>query len=699
MALDSVQPLLFFAAGIAVELKNSTSPISKQDAEFALKVLAKMSFIRAFEAKALALTQATPPRLNGSVHLCAGQEAVPLGAIAGTGPDDQILATYRGHGWAIASGLDPQTLMDELCHRRTGLNGGRAGSAYLQAPHTRFIGENSIVGAAVPIACGIALANLHAGNNRVVIVSIGDGAMNQGSVHEGFAFAAAKNLPILFICENNGWSELTATSDMFRIDRLAKRGAGYGITAATVTGTDTLVVRDAVAAAAQQCRENGGPRLIEFRVPRLWGHYNRDIEHYRPKADKELASAEDPIVLLRTRLIESGHATAEAAQRIIAEQEAAVERLAETALNAPLPDPGEACNHVVASPAPIKDDPPPKETREMTYIEAVNAALRAELESNLKTLVFGEDVGKAGGIFGASRYLQRDFGANRVFDTPIAESAILGSAVGLAISGMKPIAEIMWSDFILVALDQLVNQAANVRYVTQGRSSVPMVVRMQQGMTPGSCSQHSQSIEAILAHIPGLKVAMPATPQDAYALLRAAAADPDPCVIIEARALYQAKGLVTLSDAPEPVGRARFHRHGTAAAIITWGTMVGVANEAARMLEQDGIDVSVLDLRWLSPMDEASLVVAAKRAGGKVVIVHEAVRTGGFGAEVAIRLNELIGHELDLRVRRVTTPDVRIPASPVLQAALAPNPEKVVSAIRQLLDMNVRGPARGAKAV
>jgi hypothetical protein len=207
----------------------------------------------------------------------------------------------------------------------------------------------------------------------------------------------------------------------------------------------------------------------------------------------------------------------------------------------------------------------------MTFIEAVNLALRTELETDPATLVYGEDVGASGGIFGASRYLQRDFGEDRVFDMPIAENAILGSAVGAAIGGMKPIVEIMWADFIFVALDQVVNQAANVRYVTGGRTACPMVIRTQQGVTPGSCAQHSQSIEAVLAHVPGVKVALAASATDAYALLRAAAADPDPVVVIEARGLYQEKAEVHLTEGAEPVGKARLRRAGSDVAFVTAG--------------------------------------------------------------------------------------------------------------------------------
>lgn len=657
-------------------------PLPSTEANFARQMLVQMSFIRAFETKAWSFSQVNPPRVMGSMHFCAGQEAVPLGAISALNEDDQVIATYRGHGWALASGLLPRAVMAEICHRAEGINGGRGGSAYLMAPHTRFIGENSIVGAGTTIACGVAMANVAQKNGRVVIVTIGDGAMNQGAVHEAMAFAAVRKLPVIFVVENNGWSELTATSDMFLVDRLAQRANGYGIPSGTIAGNDPLIVRDSIALAAARARKGEGPSLLECRVPRLWGHYNRDIEHYRSKADRAAAEAQDPINVLSQRLVAAGLMSEADIAAVIEEQNATVEAMAEEVMAGAKPDATEAALHVVS--VPDLTAPKITETKTMSYIEAVNTALRTELETVAETVVYGEDVGKAGGIFGAARYLQRDFGAERVFDTPITENAILGSAVGAAISGLRPIVEIMWADFLFVAIDQLINQASNVRYITGGKTGVPMVVRTQQGATPGSCAQHSQSIEAMLAHVPGLKVAIAATGADAYALLRAAAADPDPCIVIELRGAYQTKGEVHLTEAAEPVGRARLRREGSDCAIVTWGSMVGPSVDAAEALAAEGIEASVLDLRWLSPIDDAAIAAAVEAAGGRVLVVHEAVRTGGFGAEICMRIHER-GGAVKPVIQRLATPDVRIPASPDLQAALLPNATSIADAVRNLL--------------
>lgn len=661
-------------------LDQPVRPITPSDANFAREMLCRIAFIRAFEAKAFALTTEKPPKAMGSMHYCAGQEAVPLGASAALRDDDQVLCTYRGHGWAIACGVDPRSVMAELCQRAEGLNGGRAGSALLTAPHTRFIGENSIIGAGTTIACGVGIANTLKKNGRVVVVSIGDGAMNQGAVHEAFVFAVARKLPIIFVVENNGWAEMTATHETVKVERLALRAKGYGMPAVTIDGTDPMNVRDTISVAAERARNGGGPSLVECKVPRLWGHYNRDIEHYRPKADRLAAEEADPLKVLTRRLVDACFITEEDASGLVEQQEKVVAELTDAVLASPFPDPATAIDHVVAQRVSSRA-PEVLETKELNYIDAVNAALRAELETDPATIVYGEDVGKAGGIFGASRYLQRDFGEERVFDTPIAENAILGSAVGASISGLKPIVEIMWADFLFVAFDQLINQASNIRYLSRGLANAPLVVRTQQGSTPGYCAQHSQSIEAMLAHIPGLRVGLAATPEDAYSLLRAAAADPDPCIIIEARALYQTKGKVNLTKGAEPIGKARLRRRGSDVAIVTWGTMVEPAIKAARLLEDEKVSVSVLDLRWLNPLDEETLVSTVRASKGNVLIVHEAVKTGGFGAEIFTRIHEILGCETK-RVERLATPDIRLPSSPVLQQEVLPNEEKIANICR-----------------
>jgi acetoin:2,6-dichlorophenolindophenol oxidoreductase subunit beta len=322
-------------------------------------------------------------------------------------------------------------------------------------------------------------------------------------------------------------------------------------------------------------------------------------------------------------------------------------------------------------------------TRSLTYIQAVNEALRWGLETYPEAIVLGEDVAIPGGPYGASRGLRDAFG-ERVFDTPISETAMLGAGVGAAMRGMRPIVEIMYSDFFLVALDQLVNQAANIRYTTRGRYACPLTVRSQQAATPGACAQHTQSLEAFFAHVPGLRVGLPSNAQDAYEMLRVAIATDDPVVILESRALYPRKLEVVLDGPLEELGGARTLVAGDDVTIVAWGRIANDAATAAEQLAAEGVHADVLDLRWLSPLDFDAVRASIARTG-RVVIAHEANRTGGFGAELAARIAAEAFWDLDAPIERVAGPDVPLPAAPVLQDALLPGTDAIADAARRLV--------------
>lgn len=643
----------------------------------------QMSTIRRFEEQILELGK--EEHIAGSIHLCLGQEAIPVGAAAALEDRDRVLSTYRGHGWALACGTDPEALMAEIAQRASGVNGGRAGSPLLSDPDNGFLGENSIVGAGVPIADGVALASSYLETDRVVLTSIGDGAMNQGATTEGMIFAATRNLPVIFLCENNGWAEMTPTAQTNRGDDLAERGRALGIESHVVDGNDPFAVYEAVLAAAEACRRGAGPVLLECKTLRLSGHYNKDIQHYRPKEDSDAAQAGDALTrLIRTALDQSA-LTEDEIDEIDEEVFGLIDGIAERVRRMPAPSPIDVRDHVVAPAShDATFDSALEPVKELTYLRAINLALKTEMENRPEVAIWGEDVGFAGGIFGVTRGLHKQFGDRRIFDTPIAEAAILGAAVGAAIEGLRPVVEIMWADFLFVALDQVVNQAANVRYINRSRLSAPLVVRMQQGVTAGSCAQHSQSIEAILAHIPGIKVGLPATAQDAYSMTRAAIADPDPTILIEHRTLYQQVGSVAGGGVIEAAAGARTHRNGADLAILTWGSMLHEALAAAEELASTGIEATVLDLRWLRPLDDAAISEVVRACGGRVIVAHEANLTGGFGAEIAAHITERHFDVLQAPVRRIGLDDLRMPSAPSLQEAVLPRAADIIDAARKL---------------
>lgn len=320
---------------------------------------------------------------------------------------------------------------------------------------------------------------------------------------------------------------------------------------------------------------------------------------------------------------------------------------------------------------------------ELNYAEALNAALRRALTEWPETLLYGEDVGKPGGVFGVTRRLHRDFG-DRVFDTPISESAIIGSAVGAAMMGRRPIVEIMWIDFTLVGIDQMINQAANVRYVSQGSLTAPLTIRTQQGSIPGSCAQHSQSLEALFAHVPGLRVCLPSTPQDAYDLLLSAIACDDPTLVIEARSLYNGAREQVRTDGPAlPIGGSRHRHRGDDVTVVTWGALTHGVMAATADLNAEGIGVDVIETVWLNPFDTPAVLDSVARTG-RLLVVHEANVTGGFGAEVVARVAEA-GISLRSPARRLGLPDLRVPAAPGLAAAVLPSAASIAEAVRALV--------------
>jgi pyruvate/2-oxoglutarate/acetoin dehydrogenase E1 component len=324
-------------------------------------------------------------------------------------------------------------------------------------------------------------------------------------------------------------------------------------------------------------------------------------------------------------------------------------------------------------------------TREITYAEAIRDAMCEEMRRDPDVYLMGEDVGVYGGAFGVSLGMIDEFGPERVRDTPISESVIIGAAVGSAVTGMRPIAEIQFSDFILLGMDQLVNQGAKIRYMFGGRAQVPMVLRSPEGSGTGAAAQHSQSLEALFCHIPGLLVVAPSTPYDAKGLLKTAIRDNNIVVFFEQKLLYKTRGPVPEEEYTLPLGRGDVKRQGTDATVITYGRMVQSSLEAAGTLSSEGIEVEVVDLRTLRPLD-SELIVRCAAGTGRVLVVHEACRTGGLGGEVAAIIAESAAfYRLDAPIGRLAGMDVPIPYCPELERNVVPTPQTIAGAIRELV--------------
>ncbi len=325
------------------------------------------------------------------------------------------------------------------------------------------------------------------------------------------------------------------------------------------------------------------------------------------------------------------------------------------------------------------------EMQEMTYAEALREAMREEMQHDPRVFLMGEDIGIYGGAFGVTRGLYEEFGAERVRDTPISEAAIAGCAIGAALIGSRPIAEFQFSDFIAIAMDQIVNQGAKLRFMFGGKAEVPVVFRAPLGSGTGAAAQHSQSLEAWFAHVPGLKVVLPSTPADAKGLLSAAVHDLNPVIFLEHKVLYRSKGMVPVGNWQVPLGRADVKRNGTHLTIIALSIMVPRALAVAERLAQEGIEAEVIDPRTIRPLDEKTLVASARKTG-RVLIVHEAVLSGGFGGEIAARLAASDAfYYLDAPIMRLGGAEIPIPYNPTLEKLATPQEEDIYQAAHKLL--------------
>ena len=645
------------------------------DGRAELALYRQMVTIRCFEEHAAALYR--DGHIPGFCHLSIGQEACAVGACAALPPNAVITSTHRGHGHLIGKGANVEAMFAELFGRETGLCRGRGGSMHIADPSIGVLGANGIVAAGLPIAVGAALAGCVLGENRIALAFFGDGAIAQGTFHESLNLAALWNLPVIFFCENNGFAEFSPAGDQHPVP-ITARALAYGIASESADGNDVLAVREVTRAAVERARSGGGPTLIEAHTYQWAGHYEGDPLKYRSPEDFARAQEHDPIKVLGRRLGPSRARTLVDIEREVA---AEITVAATTALSAPPPKPADVGLYVVASRAAggctdLVDD-------EVKYGEALRRALADALRDDPTVFLAGVDIGRAGGAFRVTRGLQDEFGAERVRDTPISEMGVMGAAVGAAMTGARPVVELMFDDFLGVCLDQIMNQAAKLRFMTGGAAEVPLVIRTQYGAGRSAAAQHSQSLEGLVAAIPGLTVVVPSTAPDAYGLLRSAIEDPNPVVFFENRHLYGRPGTAPGPDHRVPIGRAAVVRAGESLTVVSWGRLLHETMRAADELADRGVHVEVIDLRTLSPLDWPTIHESLKRTS-RLAVVHEAHGPFGPGAEIAALAAEHAVWELDAPVRRICTPAVPAPYAPELESVWLPNAQRIAGDLHEL---------------
>jgi len=639
----------------------------------------RMVVIREFEQRVATLY--ADSQVPGFVHLSIGQEASAVGACWPLGPADAITSTHRGHGHCLAKGLDPLGMFAELMGKEQGTNRGRGGSMHIADPTLGILGANGIVAAGIPIAVGAAAAAQLRANDAVALSFFGDGAVAQGAFHEAVNLAAVWELPVIFFCENNGYAEFSSAADQHAAS-LEQRAAGYGTGYASVNGNDVVATASLMESVIASVRGGGGPVLVEATTYRWHGHYEGDPQRYKAKGELEDWQERDPL-LIHAAFLRAQGISDDALEAITVSVSAELDEAAAKAAEMTDPEPSSFMDFVTR-PRTILDEPAPlaEDAAIFKTMDAVRTALDAELESDERVFVAGIDVGAGGNVFGLTRGLHATYG-NRVRDTPISETAIMGLGVGAAMAGMRPVVEIMYLDFVGVCFDQLLNQAAKMPFMTGGTAEMALTVRTQFGAGKSSGSQHSQSLEVLLAHIPGLSVVMPSNPADTYGLLRASIQDPNPVIFIENRLLYGLKGPKPPADHLVPIGKAKVVREGTDVTVVSISRMVHEALAAAEQVAGEGISVEVLDLRSVAPLDIEAIVRSVTKTS-RLLIAHEAVVPFGIGAEIAATVGAEAFGALAAPIVRVGAAPSPPPYAPGLEHAWLPDREDIAHALRGL---------------
>jgi 2-oxoisovalerate dehydrogenase E1 component len=624
----------------------------------------------------------------------SGHEAAQVATALALKPGyDWAYPYYRDIAFALQYGSTPEDIFLEAMHRAEGKSsGGRQMPSHWGDKDLRIVAQSSPTGTQYLQAVGTALGAVKDGTDEVVYVSSGEGTTSEGEFHEAINWASRERLPVIFLIQDNKLAISVTRREQTAGESVYELVKGYaGLHRYLIDGTSFFESYRVAKEAVAKARKGEGPSLIHADLVRLLPHSSSDDHRkYRDAKDLEHDMKRDPLPKMERFLIGEGILTESGIEKIREEIKEMVNRAAEWAESRPLPEGDTSQLHVYASEPVVPHDryrEPESTGKPTVLVDAVNHALIEEMEHNPKMLIYGEDVaGKKGGVFTATKGLTDRFGSDRVFNSPLAEASIIGTAFGLAVRGFKPVVEIQFGDYIWPAFMQLRDEVAMLRYRSNGNFSCPMVVRVAVGGYIRGGLYHSQSIESFFAHIPGLRVVFPSNAADAKGLLKTACREDDPVLFLEHKGMYR-QGFAA-SPEPDrefllPFGMANVRQAGDDITIVTYGMMVQRSLEAAKKLGD--VSVEIIDLRTLNPLDEATIYESVKKTG-KVLIVHEDTLTGGFGAEIVARISDVCFRYLDGPVKRVAAKDSPVPYAPTLELDMLPTEKDVVTALRELAD-------------
>jgi TPP-dependent pyruvate/acetoin dehydrogenase alpha subunit/pyruvate/2-oxoglutarate/acetoin dehydrogenase E1 component len=665
-----------------------------------VEMFRRMLRIRILEETAIELNRGG--EIPGGIHTSIGQEATAVGACMAVGPESYMTGTHRSHGHPIGKGAELGPLMAELMGKVGGVCKGKGGSLHLADFAVGSLGESGVVGAAMPVATGAGLSAKLRGTDHVCLCFFGDAAANTGSFHESINLASVWKLPVIYFCENNQYGVTTPTVETLSVENVADRASAYGIPGVIVDGQDPVAVHEAVSTAAERARAGGGPSLVEAKTYRYREHAEGlpVATPYRSSSELEEWMERDPIPCFRKRLVAQGCLSDEQAKEIETQVRQQIEDSVAFARNSPLPTPEAAFDGLYAEPAQGRpspgrgsvrsasvgeerpSDPTPSDpTRELIYLAAIGEAQHEEMRRDDTVILIGEDV--RSNLWGATGFVG-EFAKERALDTPISETAFVGAAVGAAMTGMRPIVDMTMACFLYVAMDQFVSQAAKNRYMFGGQADIPVVYRAAMLYSGSFAAHHSDRPYPMFMNVPGLKIIAPASPYDAKGLLKSAIRDDNPVLCFEDGNVWFSQEHVPESEYLIPLGQADIKRSGSDVTVVAVAGSVRHALAAAEELAGEGISVEVVDPRSLVPLDEQTILESVAKTG-RLVVADPAHQTCSAASEIAALAAEKVFDSLRAPIVRVTTPNVQIPFSPVMEKPLYPNKDHIIAATHRVL--------------
>jgi len=625
-------------------------------------------------------------KIKSPVHLSIGQEAVSVGVCEALQAGDTVFGTYRSHALYLAKTGDLKGFFAELYGKATGCCKGKGGSMHLANVSEGMMGTSAVVATTIPQAVGCAYAAKHRGEQTVVVVFMGDGAAEEGTFHESLNFAAIKQLPLIFICENNLLAIHTHQNQRQHLADISGMVRGYGIPAERIETNDTVSIHACVTAAAAAIRAGqGGPFFFECMTCRWKEHVGPGDDFdlgYRSAKDVQKWKDSDDLKVIGGKILP------ERRTQIEAEVEQEIQAAIRFAEESPFPDVAQLYTDVFKESAATKLEPasitPSTPGREIGFADAVREALDQEMSRDKTVIVFGLDVDDPKAILGTTRDLAQEYGTDRVFGTPLAEDAMTGAAIGMAVAGLRPVHIHIRMDFLMLAMNQLVNIAAKSRYTFGGQVSVPLVVRAMIGRSWGQGAQHSQALHSFFMHVPGLKVVAPSTPYDAKGCLIAAIRDDNPVVYVEHRLVHHQNGPVPEEAYEVRPGKARVTAVGEDVTLVGISYMQLECMRARRYLETVDIQAEVIDPIWLSPLDLETIYESVRKTR-RLVVVDNGWTTCGAAAEIAAQAAQHFEGSADIRIRRMGFAPVTCPTTPPLEAQFYPNPRNIASVAHRLV--------------